>query len=82
MAKKKKKEETKDPMGLLTKGIEAQIKLIRTDNMGKFQNEVVDLIGKTDLMAQEICFVLDIIKENVRNNFMRARALKEGKPKE
>ncbi len=82
MAKKEKKEEKKDPMSLLTKGIEAQIKIIRIDNMGKFQNRVIDLIGETDLMAQEVCFALDIVKENVRSNFMRARALKEGKPKE
>ena len=81
MAKKEKKEKQKDPMSLLTKGIEAQIKLIRVDNMGKFQNEVVDLISKTDLMAQEICFALDIVKQNVMGNFMRALALKEVKPK-
>jgi len=79
MAKKEKPPtpETPAPMDLLTKGIEAQIRLIRTDLMGEFQNKVVELINESKLMAQEICFVLDLIGVNVKANFMQARVQEE-----
>ena len=79
MAKKEKPAipETPAPMDLLTKGIEAQIRVIRTDLMGEFQNKVVDLVNESKLMAQEICFVLDLIRVNVQANFMQARANEE-----
>ena len=72
-----KKVEEKDSMVALTEGIENQIRLIRMDKMGEFQNKVVELVNESGLMAQEMFFVLDVVKENVRGNFLQVIAERE-----
>ena len=65
-----------DQLATLMNSIDAQYKVMRIDMMGKFQNQLVELIGKHNLMAQEIVFVLEIVKDNVMGNFMQLVARK------
>lgn len=80
MAKEKVTSEV-DPMAKIAKQMEAQYRLLRIDTMGRFQNEIVKIVDSSNLMSQDICFVLDVVKDNVRVNFLKLLAYKEAMDK-
>ena len=59
--------------------LEVEIRKSRIDAMGKFQNKVVALIDESQLPAQEIYFVLHLVADMVKGNFIQllSRATQE-----
>lgn len=67
----KEKEPTVDPQKELATRLEVEIRKSRIDAMGTFQNKIVALVDEAHLPAQEIYFVLHLVADNVKGNFVQ-----------
>jgi len=73
----KKKEPKIDLQKELATRLEVEIRKSRIDAMGVFQNKIVALIDEAQLPAQEIYFVLHLIADNVKGNFVQLLSMAE-----
>ena len=66
-----KKEPKVDLQKELATKLEVEIRKSRIDAMGVFQNKIVALVDEAQLPTQEIYFVLHLVADAVKGNFVQ-----------